>query len=412
MGLRMLEEMKQILEEDYYDPKYRGMNLKVRFQAAKDRIKTLNYNWQIYRVLAQVLLDLNDSHTGLILPPRTDHFQYGFTTQMIGDECIVVSIKKNSDAEEKGLRVGDQVLSIGRFVPTREHLWKIMYLIYKYDPAKTVDLRIRNLAGAEAQMTVAAETMTEREYKEKQKKRKDDEREKPFKCQDINPELIACKLYTFSIETDQIDKMMKAVGNRAKLILDLRGNRGGRVKTEVHLTSYLFDHDVKMAVEITRKKTEIRMSGSKRDKSFKGELIVLVDSNTASASEMVARVVQLERRGKIVGDVTSGALMTSITRGLFGPLNISTYMAITPYGMRVTVGDIIMNDGKRIEGVGVIPDEAIGPTRLALASKVDPILARAATMLGANLSPEQAGKFYFIAKKDEDEEGPETEGKQ
>src|SRR5260370_31535099 len=58
MGLAMLEEMKQILEEHYYDRKYRGVDLKARFQAAKDRIKTLNYSWQIYGVLALFLLDL------------------------------------------------------------------------------------------------------------------------------------------------------------------------------------------------------------------------------------------------------------------------------------------------------------------------------------------------------------------
>lgn len=169
MGLAMLKEMKKILEEHYYDPKYRGIDLKPRFKAAENRIRTLNYNWQVYRVLAQLLLDFNDSHTALILPRRTDHFEYGFTTQMIGDECVVVSIKKGSDAEKKGLRVGDEVLRIGQFAPTRESLWKIMYLIYKLDPAKTVDLKIKNLAGVEAQMTVAAKTIPKRNLRRDRK---------------------------------------------------------------------------------------------------------------------------------------------------------------------------------------------------------------------------------------------------
>jgi C-terminal processing protease CtpA/Prc len=283
-------------------------------------------------------------------------------------------------------------------------LWKIIYRIYKLDPARTVDLRIRNLEGQEAQITVAARTMTDKDYQEERTKRKDDKPIKPFKCQEINAELIACKLYTFSIETNQIDKMMKEIGQEKKLILDLRGNHGGFVITEKYLTSYLFDHEVKMAEEVTRKKTEVRMSGSKKDRAFKGELIILVDSNSESASEMLARVVQLERRGKIVGDATSGALMTSITRGLFGQLRPDTLFARTPYLMSVTIGDIIMKDGNRVEGVGVMPDESFVPTGLALRLKVDPILAHAATMLGATLTPEQAGKFYFITRKDEDED--------
>jgi hypothetical protein len=72
--------------------------------------------------------------------------------------------------------------------------------------------------------------------------------------------------------------------------------------------------------------------------------------------------------------------------------------------MSVTIGDIIMKDGTRVEGVGVMPDESIVPTGIALRLKVDPILAHAATRLGATLTPEQAGKFYFITRKDEDED--------
>jgi C-terminal processing protease CtpA/Prc len=409
MGLAMLEEMKKNLEENYYDPKYRGMDLKTRFQQAKERVRTLNYNWQIFRVLAQLLLDLDDSHTSLILPPRTDHFEYGFTTQMIGDDCFVVSVKKGSDAEKKGLRAGDQLLRIGRFIPTRQNLWKIGLLLYKLDPAKTVDLGIKNAAGAESEITVDAKTMTDKEFAEAQKKRKEAKQIKPFKCQEVNAELIACKLYTFSVETDQIDKMMKEVGQHPKFILDLRGNGGGRVNADKLLIGYLFDHDVKIADEVTRKKTESRIAKSKKEKSFKGDLIILVDSLSASASEMAARVVQLEKRGKIVGDVSRGALMTSVSFGLFGHLSARTIYAETHYAMSVTVGDIIMSDGNRVEGVGVIPDVAIGPTSWALQHRTDPVLARAAEMMGAKITPEEAGKFYFLSTKEEDEDDDEPE---
>ena len=411
MGLAMLDEMKRVLEDVYYDPKYRGIDLKVRFQAAKDRVKTLNYNWQVYRVLAQVLLDFNDSHTRLILPPRADYFEYGFTVQMIGDKCFVVSVKKGSDAEQKGLKVGDQILNIGKFAPTRQNLWKIMYVLYKLDPVNTVDLRIKNLAGAEVQMTITAKTMTAKEKKEERKKRKDEEQAKAFKCQEIDSEVIACKLYTFMVEKEQIDKMMKQVGQHTKLILDLRGNGGGYLVAEEHLLGYLFDRDVKIADMVTRKETQRRMAKSKKDKAFKGELLVLVDSQSASASEMVARVVQLEKRGKVVGDVTKGAVMASITAGLFGRISVFSDIAYTLTGMSVTIGDVIMSDGGRIEGVGVIPDEAIGPSGLGLASKADPVLAYAATMLKAKLTPELAGKFYFLTEKQEDAEEAELEDK-
>ncbi len=404
MGLAMLGEMKEVLEEYYYDPKYHGIDLKNKLKAAESRIKTLNYNWQVYRVLAQLLLDFNDSHTSLILPPRTDHFEYGFSTQMIGDQCFVVSVKKGSDGERKGLQIGDQVLRLGRYVPTRGNLWKIMYLVYRLDPNAVIDLKVRHLSGSEEEMSVNARTMTDKEYKEDRKKRKDDEAAQPFKCQELSAEIIACKLYTFSTEKSQIDKMMKQVSQHAKLILDLRGNHGGHVSIEEYLTGYMFDHNVKMADTVTRQKTEPRIAKSKEDKSFKGELTVLVDSESASASEVFSRVMQLEKRGKIIGDVTMAAVMTSVRVPLFGQIRALTSEATTFTGMRVTIADVIMKDGGRIEGVGVIPDEAIAPTGEALAKKTDPVLAYVATVLGAKLSPEEAGKLYFVTEKPENDD--------
>ncbi|HEX8127926.1 MAG TPA: S41 family peptidase [Pyrinomonadaceae bacterium] len=410
--MKLLNEMKGRLKEFYFDPKYRGIDLDTRFKAAEARIKTLDYNWQVLRVLAQVLLDFNDSHTRLQLPPRTDNFEYGFSMQMIGNECFVVSVKKGSDAEAKGLKVGDQILNIGKYTPTRGNLWKIIYVLYRLDPIDFIDLKIKSVAGAEKQLTVKAKTMTAEEKRKEREHRKKEEKEKPFKCQEINAEVIACKLYTFIIEKNQIDKMMKEVGQHPKFILDLRGNGGGYVSVEEYLAGYLFDYNVKIADMVRRDKTEERVAKSKKDKSFKGELVVLVDSRSASAAEIIARVVQIERRGKVVGDVSSGAVMTSIYVPFFSLASSLSDIIFSYVGMSMTIGDVIMRDGSRLEHVGVKPDVPIVPTGLALAKKTDPVLAHAASLLGAELTPEKAGQFYFLTAKPEgDDDDPDLDDK-
>ncbi|MGB9180014.1 MAG: S41 family peptidase [Pyrinomonadaceae bacterium] len=411
MGLRLLDEMKTALKDNYFDPNFHGINLEARFKAAKERIKTLNYNWQVYRVLAQVLLDLNDSHTRLNVPPRADNFEYGFSVQMFGNECLITKVKNGSDAEAKGLKVGDQILKIRDFTPTRENLWKILYVLYEMDQIDFVELKIRGVDGAEKQLTVKGRTWSAKEMKEERKKRKKEEQEKPFKCQEINTELIACKLYTFAVEKDQIDKMMKQIGQHSKLILDLRGNGGGYVITEEHLTSYLFDHNVKIADTVSKGKKEERIAKSKKDKSFKGELLVLIDSKSASAAEITARVVQLEKRGKIVGDVSSGQVMTSIYVPFVSPYTILNGYVLSYVGMNLTVSDVIMSDGSRLEHVGVMPDVPIVPTGVALAQRTDPVLAYAALLLGGNLTPEKAGEFYFISAKSENDNGSDSDDK-
>lgn len=410
IGLKMLGDMKKALKEGYYDPQYRGIDLDARFRAAETRIKTLTYNWQVFRVLAQVLLDFQDSHTRLMMPARTDHFEYGFSLQIIGDKCFVTRVKNGTDAEAKGLQVGDQILNIGKFSPTRENLWKIMYVLYRLDPIDFVDLRTKAVDGAEKQLTVKAQTMTAAEKRKELRKRKDDEREKPFKCQEINSEVIACKLYTFLIEKEQIDKMMKQIGQRPKLILDLRGNGGGYVIVEEYLTGYFFDHNVKIGSVVMREKKEERIARTRKDKAYKGELVVLVDSNSASAAEVLTRVIQIEKRGTVIGDVSRGAVMTSTTVGFFSHLSILNDFRISNIGMSMTVADLIMSDGKRLENVGITPDVPVLPTALALSQKTDPVLAYAAARLGAELTPEKAGSYYFLTTKEEDEsDGDEGE---
>jgi predicted metalloprotease with PDZ domain len=46
---------------------------------------------------------------------------------MSGPNCYVVAVRPGSDAEAKGLRQGDRIISINNFTPTREVLWKMKY---------------------------------------------------------------------------------------------------------------------------------------------------------------------------------------------------------------------------------------------------------------------------------------------
>jgi C-terminal processing protease CtpA/Prc len=100
-----------------------------------------------------------------------------------------------------------------------------------------------------------------------------------------------------------------------------------------------------------------------------------------------------------------------ITVGLFRRISSLSDYASAYTAMSVTIGDVIMKDGSRIEGAGVIPDEAICPTGFGLTHKTDPLLAFAAARLNAKITPEQAGQFHFITDKQEDEDEAETEAR-
>ena len=67
---------------------------------------------------------------------------------------------------------------------------------------------------------------------------------------------------------------------------------------------------------------------------------------------------------------------------------------ILPFGASVTVGDLIMTDGKSLEKIGVTPDEIMLPSGRDLATTKDPVLAKAAKLAGVNITPEEAGKYF------------------
>jgi carboxyl-terminal processing protease len=404
-SLSMLDEMMEILDEHYYDRTFRGIDVKARIEQAKARVRTLQYNWQMFRVLVQVLMDFDDSHTRMILPPRTDHFDYGFGMQMIGEECYITSVKKDSDAFKKGVRVGDQVLRLGKFTPNRRDLWKMLYVLYKLDPSRELDLTLKKVDGTTGPVRVIATTMTDKEYsaylKAMKEARKKKQKDQPFKCEEISGQLLACKLYSFMVDKNDIDKMITQALRYPKLVLDLRGNRGGYVIIEEYLLSHFFDRKVKIGEMVTRKKKEIQTTKPVGARRYSGELAVLVDSNSASAAETTSYVLQLEKRGTVYGDTTSGSVMTSISVPFESVVSALSDWAFISVGMSVTVADVVMSDGTRLEHRGVIPDTILQPNANALASRTDPVLAFVAEKLGSELTPAKAGTLNFLVPEEE-----------
>jgi len=115
----------------------------------------------------------------------------------------------------------------------------------------------------------------------------------------------------------------------------------------------------------------------------------LIDSKSGSAAELFARVIQLEKRGVVIGDVTQGAVMEA--KHYEEKAGVDTVIF---YGASVTEWDLVMSDGKSLEHVGVTPDEILLPSPHALANGRDPVLAHAVEMLGVKITGEEAGKAF------------------
>ena len=85
--------------------------------------------------------------------------------------------------------------------------------------------------------------------------------------------------------------MIERARKHKALILDLRDNPGGSVESLKFMVASLFDHDVKIATQVMRKEQKELVAKSRGSGAYTGNLVVLVDSRSASAAELLARLV-------------------------------------------------------------------------------------------------------------------------
>src|SRR5882762_1621940 len=143
-GATMLKIIKDDISKHYYDPAFHGIDLDARFKLAESKIKLTKSNAEVFGVIAQVLLDFNDSHTVFIPPQRQSAIEYGWLMKMFGDAGYITEVKPRSDAEAQGLKSGDQVLSVDGIHPTRANTWIFYYLYYRLAPRPVVKLVVQS----------------------------------------------------------------------------------------------------------------------------------------------------------------------------------------------------------------------------------------------------------------------------
>jgi C-terminal processing protease CtpA/Prc len=397
-GLIMLKAVRDDIRKNYYDPELRGIDLDARTKAAEERIKQAKSNAEVFGIIAQMLLDFNDSHTMFLPPQRAARIEYGWQLQTFAEDSYVIAVKPKSDAEAKGLKPGDKVLAIDGVAPTRANLWIYQYLYNVLKPRQIVNIQVQSPGEQPRQLELKAKVQTGKvifdftsshDFNSYRRDLEDEFRMNAHRFVEVGNDIMIWRLPSFDLSEDGVDEYVDKVKKAKTLILDLRRNGGGAVETLRRLVGNLFDRDITIGDQKLRKESKPMIAKTRGDGGFKGNLIVLVDSNSGSASEVLARVVQLEKRGTVLGDRTAGKVM----RSRIHPHQIGLDTVVF-YAVSVTDADLIMADGKSLENVGVTPDELLLPTADDLRSQKDSVLSRAIAMAGATLDPVEAGKLF------------------
>ncbi len=150
------------------------------------------------------------------------------------------------------------------------------------------------------------------------------------------------------VTTEQfIESMEQAekAGMKA-LVLDLRDNPGGSLRTVVDIANELLPEGLVVYTE--------DKEGNRQEYKCKGKseihvpVVVLVNGNSASASEILAGAIQDYKKGTILGTTTFGK---GIVQKIF-PMSDGS-------ALKLTISHYYTPAGNDIHGVGIVPDEEL-----------------------------------------------------
>lgn len=391
----VLRTVKRELKENYYDPTFNGVDIEARFKAADEKMKNAESMAQLESIVAHFVLELNDTHTFFIPPTDGSRIEYGWRLAPVGADCYVGAVRHGTDAWAKGLRPGDKVLSIDGRPLDRNGIWLANYSNYVLEPEIPITLVVEKPDQTE-QTLVIRPNVNKRiggviytYLPEPAFTRIENYRSNRHDLYELSDEVMIWKMPQFYLDEYDLADIFGKLKKHKALILDLRGNSRGFPNTLPHFAGYFFDSNLKLADRRGRKDPKPIVAKSKKEKSFKGRLVVLIDGESASAAEIFARTVQLQKRGVVIGDRSSGSVM----EGKLYQLHVGIMRAI-PCVISATSADVIMPDGTRLEKVGVVPDTLLLPTAQEMSMNHDPVLAYAASLVGIELNPKKAGELF------------------
>ncbi len=269
----------------------------------------------------------------------------GATTSIIDDEHVVVMIYEGYPAFESGLRIGDKILEVDDITVTglrHDELGKLLkgqydtnvsMKVMRYGIDQPIDLSL-------TRKNIKIESVTYQGM--------------------LTEDIGMIKLSEFTNNSGKAvkdaAKGLKKSG-ATKLVLDLRDNPGGLLHESVNICNLFIPKDA-VVVDTKGKIKDLNKTYAALDAPFDTEipLVVLISSGSASASEIVAGVMQDYDRGVLIGEKSFGKGLVQATRPLSynSQLKVTTAKYYTPSGRCIQALDYSHrnDDGS----VGKVPD--------------------------------------------------------
>lgn len=275
---------------------------------------------------------------------------------------VIQRVLPNSPAERAGLMVGDVLL----LADGKEINGNTSVLRGPVDTTVTVTVR---RGENELSMLITRAKVSFREV----------ETLKP-----IGEDAAVLRIPAFTSDYDRsaVGRLMREAVGKKYLIIDLRSNPGGEVRNLLHFLGFLLPDGTPIGTSVTREMTKQyadETGGDPADlpaigkwarekfvvsrssyRQFKGKIAVLVNGQSASASEIVSSALMELREAVLVGSRTAGAVLVSTYEDMPGG-----------FKMKVPHSEYVSIKGRRIEGNPLKPDVAVSRRDLISGATVE-----------------------------------------
>ena len=295
--------------------------------AISGMVKTLDDPHSIY--LDQKMYELMRSHT------EGSFGGVGIVMGFKDNKITVISVMEGTPSEAAGIKTGDEIIAVDG-VPTSE-----------IEPEEVV-LRIRGEIDTEVTLRIRRAGEEDRDYVV---------RRATIQVHTVAGEMLPdtdgigyIRIASFSEHTaDEFKDAYHALekdGVRG-MIIDLRENPGGLVTSCVAIANMVVPKGPVVSVvqkDGTREEYESDLSEGKYP------LVVLIDGNSASASEILAGALQDTGAATIVGQTSYGKGSVQVILPLYDD-----------DALKLTIAKYYTPSGRSIDGTGIEPDVRVEP---------------------------------------------------
>ena len=389
------------IDERYYDPKMNGVDWKAVGERWRSQVLDAPDDDAFWDRLDRMTGELRDSHTRVESPKRAQLIEssqsvsLGFGFRRLAEDLVVTSVNPESDAWWAGVRPGMALVTVNG-EPADKAYAKLLAESRdsSSDHAKHLTAARRLLAGEPDSKATLAFRRGDKSLITATLKRKrftNTPRVTHRRLPD-GPGYIRLTAWAQNLEGAMIDAI-RAQKDAPSLVIDLRGNPGGSGLMVRNVARQFFKGEVKAGRSLTRTGKPITLAFDlievikleqvlEGTGLYEGPVTILLDRDSGSGSELFGAILQSQKRARVVGQVSCGCLLA--------------YMgyASVPGGGKLAYSEVgfQLPDGKRIEGIGVIPDVAVPLVAEDLRTGRDRILETAVAELAsaAKAKPDKA----------------------